>query len=64
MNDDKETALALNRLAREQAKYRLLLDIQVDMAVCEIEGWDKTEYIRELQEVLNGFKTGNHQADA
>lgn len=36
-----ETRKALNRLAREQIKLRLLADIRFDLAVCEIEGWDK-----------------------
>ena len=43
-----ETAWALNRLAREQMKHRLLCDILADLTVCEIEGWDKAEYINEL----------------
>lgn len=34
-----ETRKALNRLAREQIKLRLLADIRFDLAVCEIEGW-------------------------
>lgn len=36
-----ETGKALNRLAREQIKLRLLADIRFDLAVCEIEGWNK-----------------------
>ena len=30
---------ALNTLAREQMKLRLLADVRTDMTVCEIEGW-------------------------
>ena len=41
-------AVALNRLAREQLKHRMLADILVDMHVCELEGWDMTEYAKEL----------------
>ena len=41
-------AAALNRLAREQLKHRMLADILVDMQVCELEGWDMTEYAKEL----------------
>ncbi len=48
-----ETRKALNDLARHQTKVRLLADIRMDMEICELEGWDKTEYIRELQELLN-----------
>lgn len=47
---------ALNTLARHKMIERLYRDILVDMTVCEIEGWDKMEYIRELQEVINHFR--------
>lgn len=43
-----EESEALNRLAREQMKVRLLADIAVDMRVCELEGWDYMEYASEL----------------
>lgn len=46
----------LNTLARHKMIERLYRDILVDMTVCEIEGWDKMEYIRELQEVINHFR--------
>lgn len=54
----------LNTLARQQMIERLYRDILIDMAVCEIEGWDKMEYIKDLQEVINHFgneyrKTGS-----
>lgn len=39
---------ALNRLAREHAKLRLLADVRTDLVVCEIEGWDPNEYLRDL----------------
>lgn len=48
MTVDKETARALNTLAREQMKERLLADIAVDMTVCGLEGWSIAEYIDEL----------------
>ena len=50
-----ETAMALNRLAREQMKCRLLQDIRVDLAVCEIEGWSQTEYINEIMTEVKGL---------
>ena len=50
---DKETARAVNDLARHTAITRLYNDIMVDMAVCEIEGWDKTEYIRMIKEAVD-----------
>ena len=45
----------LNRLAREQMKLKLLADIRMDLIICEIEGWDKMEYINELNELVNSF---------
>lgn len=56
-----ETRKALNRLAREQIKLRLLADIRFDLAVCEIEGWDKAEYLSEIKNMideLGGEKNG------
>lgn len=55
---------ALNTLARHRMIERLYRDILIDMTVCEIEGWDKMEYIKDLQEVINHFgnkygKTGS-----
>lgn len=51
----KETAKALNDLARLQMITKLEADILRDMQVCEIEGWDKMEYITMLKELINGF---------
>lgn len=39
--DTQEKADAINRLAREQMKLKLLQDIMVDLTICEIEGYDK-----------------------
>lgn len=50
---DYETLLAMQRVAREEMKHRIYSDILVDMMVCDIEGWDKMEYIIELQDMLN-----------
>ena len=55
-NDNKAIAIGLNRLAREQMKERIYRDILIDLIICEIEGWDKREYIRQLQEMLNSIK--------
>ena len=54
--DEKNITIALNKVAREQMKYRIYQDILIDMTICEIEGWDKKEYIYELQEMLNSIK--------
>ena len=50
---DKQTAKALNDLARHQNILRILQDIRIDMEVCEVEGWDKTEYIRMIQKAVS-----------
>ena len=54
--ENKEMAKTFNRMAREQMKSKLLADILVDLQVCDIEGWDKREYIRELQMMINDIK--------
>ena len=56
-NDDqvKETSKALNDLARHQMITKLYADIIRDMQVCELEDWDKLEYIKMLQDLLNSF---------
>ena len=56
-----EAPKALNRLAREQMKKRIMQDVLFDLSVCEIEGWDKREYINELRETLAqlGRKAGS-----
>lgn len=53
--DTKETRKRFQELSRHQMILRLEADILADMKVCEIEGWDKTEYIRQLQSLINGF---------
>lgn len=60
-----EISVALQQLARHQMITLLYRDILQDMAACEIEGWDKTEYISELQSLLNSFKlrSENHGED-
>ena len=49
-------ARALNRLAREQMKHRILADIRMDMLTCELEGWDKLEYLNELIDMISHFQ--------
>ena len=50
---EKETAKALQDLARHQMIHRLLSDIAMDMKICEVEGWDKLEYINMLKRELD-----------
>jgi hypothetical protein len=49
-------AKTVNELARLKFKKHLLNEILFDLGVCEIEKWDKKEYIKELQIMLNEFK--------
>ena len=58
---DKETAKALNDLARHRMILKVLADIRMDLDICEMEGWDKAEYINQLKDLLNSFETkGDH----
>ena len=50
---EKETTKALQDLARHQMIHRLLADIALDMKICEVEGWDKLEYINMLKRELD-----------
>lgn len=56
--DAPETRRALNQLARLKAITRLETDILADMMICEIEGWDKTEYISMIKERINNLGGG------
>lgn len=48
-------AKTVNDLARLKFKEHLLNEIRFDLMVCEIEKWDKKEYIKELQTLLNNI---------
>ena len=61
--DTPEASKALNRLAREKKKYRLLADISLDLVICEMEGWDKLEYLAELKEMINTLGGENNEPD-
>ena len=62
MNSDDGSPRALQELARHQMIKKLYADILADMQVCEIEGWDKLEYIHQLQDVLNSLtKEAKHE---
>ena len=47
----------VNDLARLKFKEQLLKEIMFDLMVCEVECWDKKEYINELKKLLNGINT-------
>lgn len=49
---DASQAKIVNNIARKKMQEKLLNDIGVDLMICEIEGWDKLEYINELKELM------------
>lgn len=55
----KFPAKTVNKLARKKFQEHLLKEIMFDLMVCEIEGWDKKEYINEIKKLLNGIDTSN-----
>ena len=57
---DKETAKTLNDLARHTAIVRILNDMRMDMEICEIEGWDKNEYLNLIRQLLNSIGGQNN----
>ncbi len=52
-------AKTVNILARKKFQEHLLKEITCDLMVCEIEGWDKKEYINELKKLINSIDTSN-----
>ena len=60
VSEDKEDtyhypAKEVNTLARKKMINKLLNDIRVDLMVCELENWDKKEYINDLKKIINSF---------
>lgn len=51
--DVPETRKALNDLARHQLIVRILQEIEFDLMICEIEGWDKKKFIRQIQSAVD-----------
>lgn len=49
---DAEYRRVLNDLARKKVQEQLLRDIQFDMTVCKLEGWDHMEYLCELERLI------------
>lgn len=54
----REMRLYARLLAREKMKLRLLADIRMDLMVCELEGWDKLEYLDELLALVQELRKG------
>lgn len=54
--EEKEfPAETVNALARAKFKEKLLQEILFDFMVCELEHWNKKEYIEELKELIDGI---------
>ena len=51
----KGAPAALNRLAREQMKMKILNDINLDLTVCDLEGWSRTDYLHDLHKLIAGL---------
>ena len=59
-NSDPAYPKAVNDLARAQFKQKMLADVRVDLAICELEGWSKREYIDELIGLLRSLLVNRH----
>ena len=51
----------VNNLARKKFQEQLLKEIKFDLIVCEIEGWDKKEYIKELKKLINSIDISDNK---
>ena len=49
----KEVALAMNKLAREKFKEKLMQEILFDLSVCKIEGWPIKQYVNDLKNLID-----------
>lgn len=56
---DEECRRVLNDLARKKVQEQLLQDILFDMNVCKLEGWDHSEYLFDLENLINGLIIDN-----
>ncbi len=56
-----EATETFNQCARAKMIERLLADIRVDLMVCEIEGWSKTDYLDQIKDVINSIGDGNNK---
>lgn len=52
---NKDTALKLQELAREEMALKLLHDIKIDVTICKFEGWDYKEYLYHLRDIIEFF---------
>ena len=54
--DTPETRKALNDLARHEFIKKMYEHILMDMQICDLEGWDKMEFINMLFGILDHFR--------
>ena len=47
--------VALQQLARQQTLSKLKADIEIDKMICELEGWDFDNYIKELKKLIESY---------
>lgn len=59
----KDTRYQYNQLARHIFICKLLSELRIDLMICEIEGWDKMEYINMIYEELFHFKMTEEKGD-
>lgn len=45
----------INELARKRFMLRLLADIRTDLIICDVEGWNKREYIEEIKALIDSI---------
>jgi hypothetical protein len=57
---DENYCKTVNELARKKFEQKLLADIRVDLMVCDIEGWNKLEYLEELKNLINGLGSNSN----
>lgn len=55
IGNEKECEIALNKLAREEMKLKLLADIRINFEVCQFTGENPMNYLIELKEIIDEF---------
>ena len=55
LDGHQDTPRKLQELARHEMIVRLYKDILMDMKVCEVEGWDRMEFIEMIRDAINGL---------
>lgn len=55
LDGNSETPRRLQELARHNFIRKMLAEILADMMVCELEGWDKMEFIERIHTETAAF---------